>query len=170
MRRDVNNLGKQRTETPGISCESANPPLASQESTKDSVDRHKIHWLWKETYSRCMRLHKRVCEGKFVDEASEFARWVRFSGLLDVFELHKAPEPFEVDRAKVEKLIVDTLFECEQFWKRNPRGPYVAMSELEAVNHKLDVLAARIAQIPVAVESGLRVLPDVVPPTAEAAI
>lgn len=175
MRKVVNNGGNGAAGKVAASCgepsarnfpQVAAPEIFSsgvQESTKDSVEPHKVHWLWKETMARLERLHKRVCEGKHVDEASEFARWLRFSGLLDIFRMFKAGEPLEVDATKVEKLITDTLFECEQFWKRNPRGPYVALSELESINHKLDLLAGRIAQMPVAepAKPDLRVLPSV---------
>jgi hypothetical protein len=172
----VNNARNGAAERVAASCGEPNarniPQVAApeilssgvQESTKrDSVEPHKIHWLWNETMTRLERLHKRVCEGKHVDEASEFARWLRFSGLLDIFRIFKASEPLEVDVAKVDKLIVDVLFECEQFWKRNPRGPWVSLSELEAINQKLDLLAARISQMPVAepAQAVLRVLPEV---------
>jgi len=176
MRKCVNNSTNGATEKVASSqsgpstrqaSESVAPEtlLGVQESKRyDSMEPYKVHWLWKETHARLERLYKRVCEGKFVDEASEFARWLRFTGLLEIFHKYAAPEPLEVSAVKIEKLITDTLFECEQFWKRNPRGPYVALSELEAINHKLDLLAGRIAQLPLAepAQPSISVLPDVV--------
>ena len=115
------------------------------DSTK--IEPHKLHWLWKETVSRLRRLDARAREGKFVDEASEFARWVKFSGLLWVFTAFQAPPPLEVSPKEVERLITEILFDCEAHWKNEPRGPWVEKSELESINHKLDLVASQLSKL-----------------------
>ena len=119
----------------------------TMQSDSKTLEPHKAHWLWKETYRRLETLGKRAREGKCVDEASEFARWLSFSGLIPLFKAYAAPDPLEVSHTKLERLIGDVLFECEQHWKRNPRGPWVSKSELESINQKLDLLAGRLAQL-----------------------
>ena len=111
------------------------------------IELHKLHWLWKETVSRLRRLDARAREGKFVDEASEFARWVKFSGLLLVFKAFEAPPPLEVSPKEVELLITEILFDCEAHWKNEPRGPWVEKSELESINHKLDLVASQLSKL-----------------------
>lgn len=101
---------------------------------------HHVVWLWRETKRRLETLDKRAREGKQVDEASEFARWLRFSGLRHVFNSVDGAPWREIDR-----LAGQVLDDCEAFWKREPQGPWVSLSELEAVNHKLDLIAARLA-------------------------
>jgi len=111
------------------------------------IEPHKVHWLWKETVNRLRVLQGRAREGKCVDEASEFARWVRMSGLAHIYETFTSPAPLEVSWPTVEKLIVDILWDCEAYYKNAPQGPWVQKSELEAINHKLDLIAGRIARL-----------------------
>lgn len=90
--------------------------------------------------SRLKALRARAREGKCVDEASEFARWVRSSGLLKLCHSTSA-------RGELEKLVGDTLWDCELFWRNQGQGPWVAKSELEAVNAKLDNLASLVSNL-----------------------
>src|SRR5207302_938470 len=80
----------------------------------------------------------------------EFARWVRMSGVLAAlraFEFKdKVYDHLHVSPEVVDKLCGDIIFECEQFWKRNPRGPWVSLSELEAINQKLDRIAFQVSR------------------------
>ena len=91
------------------------------------------------TIQRLQVLRRRAREGKSVEEASEFARYVVASGLLKLCE----------GQAKVEvrSLAQDTLYDCDQFWRNQGQGPWVAKSELEAVNAKLDNLAGLVASL-----------------------
>lgn len=134
-----------------------NPGSHKSETMCDSIakqpafDHVAAHVLFKHTRNRLHTLLCRVCEGKCVDEASEFARWVRMSGVLDVlraFEFQsEIPGDLVVLPEAVDKLCGEIIFECEQFWKRNPRGPWVSLSELEAVNRKLDRIAAQVNRL-----------------------
>jgi len=157
--------GEKPPDEAGSSPSQVLPEL--QQTCHMQLEPHKVYWLCNETVQRLVTLHKRVCEGKFVDEASEYARWLRFSGVLPIFDAFPSPPPLEVSRAKVEKLIGDVLWECEQFWKKNPRGPWVSLSELEAINQKLDTIAGQLSRLslasqkvetPCVVEPALRVI------------
>jgi hypothetical protein len=127
------------------------PESESKRMLSDSktIEPHQMRWLWQETVRRLETLQSRAREGKCVDEASEFARWLRMSGLHYVFD--------KASWATIEKLIVDVLWDCESFYKKHPQGPWVKLSELEAVNQKLDRIAGRLAQIsvPTTGEAGL---------------
>jgi hypothetical protein len=91
------------------------------------------------TAQRLKVLRCRAREGKCVEEASEFARWVLASGLLRVCEGQ--------DKGEVRELAQDTLYDCECHWRNEGRGPWIAQSELEAVNGKLDCLAAMVLSL-----------------------
>lgn len=132
-----------------------NPRSHESETMCDSVaiskpqaafDQVAAHTLFTHTRNRLHTLFCRVCEGKCVDEASEFARWVRYCGILNFLRPFESSGSLPVTVAALEKLCGEITWECEQFWKRNPRGPWVSLSELEAINAKLDRLAFQFAQ------------------------
>lgn len=116
--------------------------LCLKPRTFDETD---LHFMWKSVKSRLETLDKRAREGNEVDEASDFARWIEWSGLTKLFDEFPAGPPFEVSGSAIRRLAREVLFDCELWWKKNPRGPWVAKSELEAVNQKLDLIAARLA-------------------------
>jgi hypothetical protein len=116
--------------------------LCLKPRTFDETD---LHFFWRSVKARLETLDKRVREGKEVEEASDFARWVQWSGLVKLFESFPQGEPFAVSAAEILRLVGEVLFDCEMWWKKNPRGPWVAKSELEAVNHKLDLIAGQLA-------------------------
>jgi len=99
----------------------------------DDVD---LQVLTDATARRLRLLLARAREGQGVDEASEFARWVLSSGLWKLFDA--------TAKACVKKLVDDTSRDCEAHWKNDGRGPWVAKSELEALNEKMDALMERI--------------------------
>lgn len=131
-------------------------PPESEGTLMDSDSKRQIatlvRWLHQETMTRLQTLRARTREGKFVDEASEFARWVRFSGImrlcaaLNVGQVKAGP-------TDLERLRQDILSDCEAFWKHEPRGPWVSLSELEAVNEKLDLIAAQVSRLSARTES-----------------
>jgi hypothetical protein len=53
---------------------------------------HELHWTWKETVNRLDSLARDVCECKNVMEAANFARWLNFSGLIQLFEENPSSE------------------------------------------------------------------------------
>jgi len=117
------------------------------QTDSSALEPHKVHWLWKETVARLRRLDARAREGKSVDEANDFARWVRMSGLLWVFEAFKAAPPLEVSADAVRALLTEIACDCEAHWKNEPRGPWVEKSELESINQKLDLIAGQLVKL-----------------------
>jgi hypothetical protein len=86
-----------------------------------------------QTMARLKLLQARAREGKSTEEASEFARWILTAGVTKLFEGE--------DALALEKLRKDVLWTCSDTWSNTGQGPWVAQSELEAANRKLDNLA-----------------------------
>jgi len=104
--------------------------------TFDDVD---LAVLARETLARLGKMLSRVRQGQFVEEASEFARWVNASGLTKPFR--------EPDRLACEKLIADIMWDCEETRKNHGRKPWVPVSELEALNAKFDAVMAVVTSL-----------------------
>lgn len=111
-----------------------------------SFDSYRLAWLFKETMGFLERYASRVNEGKDIQAASEYARWLRMSGLLSLFEANPQAAPHLVDHKLCEKAIVDLLFECAEQWKRGAVGK-IQVSELELIHHRLDLIAGAVAQL-----------------------
>lgn len=94
--------------------------------------------LLSKTVQRLEVLRARVRERKHIDEASEFARWVLSSGLSRVLA---GP-----DAHPMERLRQGVLYDCAEAWNNRGQGPWVAKSELEALNAKVDNLAQMLTQ------------------------
>ena len=105
--------------------------------------------LQRSTMARLKILNARAREGKCVDEASEFARWLVQGGLMKLF--------FGPGRREVESLRKDILWACENAWKNSPLGP--ALDDVQSTHEKMDRLLcvfAKVAQKP----DALRLLED----------
>jgi len=95
--------------------------------------------------SRMKILNARAREGKCVDEASEFARWIVQGGFLKLFH-----GPARMD---MQTLQSDTLWACENAWKNSALGP--AMVDVQSTQEKMDKLLcvfAKVAQKPEALK------------------
>jgi len=121
-----------------------NPKSESTNMQFDSVD---LHWIWRETTRRLESFAGDVREHKRVLEASDFIRWLQFSGLLKLFAAHPQPEPLRVDVANVRKLIEDLRFSCGESFRNGKADPQYAASDIAAINHKLELIAAHVATL-----------------------
>jgi hypothetical protein len=108
--------------------------LRRQPCRFDDVD---LAILSASTIQRLKVLRARAREGKSVEEAAEFAHWLTASGLVKLCAGQ--------DKGEVHRLAQDTLFDCDSYWRNQGQGPWIAKSELEAVNAKLDNLMALVA-------------------------
>ena len=97
--------------------------------------------MYRETVGKLDVLARSVREGKSIHEASNFARWLRFSGFLRIFEAHACSDPhFLVDPRSLDKKIADLLFDCGEFFRTNKVSPKYHESDIAEINHKLDQL------------------------------
>jgi len=120
---------------------------ASSISNAMTIGVPELAWIYRET-ERFLRVHAtRLRENIGVKEASEFARWLEFSGLLKLFDKNPQPEPHKVDGPTLRKMVQEVIMDCgERFGKSLPDG-CLGVSEVEKLNHKLDVIAGGIGQL-----------------------
>jgi hypothetical protein len=105
-----------------------------------------LHWLWKETYNRLSTLERAVAEGRAVDEASNFGRWLVFSDLYDIFNAHPQAHPMEVDGLKIRELGDRVVAACGKIYRggKTPRNP--SQSTVDEINSKMDVILSHLAK------------------------
>lgn len=112
-----------------------------------SLDAFNLHWLWKETSAKLEVFLRRAREGKDLQAASEFARWVQTSGLIKLFSDNPAEVPHTVSGKETERLLKEVIYECGEQWNKRRCEAQIAVSELEAINHKLDLIAGQLVEM-----------------------
>jgi len=110
---------------------------------------HRLHWLYRETLSRLERYERAVAAQSKVDAAVEFARYVRMSGLVDFFKSCPQGEPFVVDGKKIQTVAANLEMACCDLWRKG-EVKETRDTQLEDIGHKLDLIAGRLAKIPIA--------------------
>jgi len=120
-----------------------------------------VERIFRETEMRLDTYSRRVREGVEVLPASDFARWLQFSGILELLEAHEMAVPLRVESLRVKT--TDLLFECGEWFRlhersNTPRDPLVPRCELERIT-------ARLTQI----EQALRLSPPLTENTASVA-
>jgi hypothetical protein len=98
-----------------------------------------LNRLWRETMTRLTILATRVHEGKFLQEASEFARWLRMSGMFELFAGQ--------NKEHLYKQVENIIYECGEHWNNRRSEAKATVSEFEAMNHKLDLIAGHVAKL-----------------------
>jgi len=107
-----------------------------------------LYRLWNETDNRLVSLARSVREGKCVDEASNFCRWLRFTGLLELLEQNSRPEPLPVKGRELRGKVEDILFECGELYKGGKLPlPKYSESDMASVMDRLDSITERLNQI-----------------------
>jgi len=96
--------------------------------------------MWRETDRFLESLAMSVREGKRVMEASQFARWLNFSGLVSLLKENKAPSPLLCDGVGLQKKLDDLLYECGELFRGGKHDPKYAASDIAEINRKLDLL------------------------------
>jgi len=131
---------------------SINVPLDTCSTNRANVqiDKVRLHIIWRETDTRIDTLRARVREGVDVMAASEFARWLRFSDVLDLLQEQPFPLPCRAAelKAKVEELVA----ECGQWFANHDRAntkphPLIPRTELERINLQLANLAEAVSKL-----------------------
>jgi len=111
-------------------------------------DKVQLHWLYKETINRLDLLARRVSEGKCLDESLEFANYVEWSGIVRMMEQNAEPEPLKIDGAFL-RWKCDELKHAVRQRYQSKDGKYkIEKSELEAISHKLDLIAGYVSKLP----------------------
>lgn len=114
-----------------------------------------FHICWQQAVNQLERLHNRVKEGHDLEAAVEFARWLRASRICEILSSHDNNGCLKVDSAflrwKANELESAV---CERY-ARGQNAPKGESSQLEQINHKLDLIAGRLAKVPIVEPTGL---------------
>jgi hypothetical protein len=86
-----------------------------------------------------------VRECKRVDEASRFARWLIFSGILDICREDASAAQGADTLATVAS---DLQMDCGELFRGGKADPKYAASDIAEINQKLEVLASFITATP----------------------
>ena len=105
-----------------------------------------LFWLCKETVNKLELLLRSVHEGRGVEEASSFARWLNFSGLIKIFEAYPQPAPLLVDGAAVRRLSSEVEAACGVIFKGGKMPYNPSTSRIDDANAKLDILLSALAK------------------------
>jgi len=114
------------------------------------LDKLNSHILWRETNQRVTELHARVREGIDVDAASEFARWLRFSGVLQL--VGEYPFPLESHGAGLSLAVEALVADCGLWYANHERSrvkPHaqIPKTELERINAQLAHLTVQLSKL-----------------------
>jgi len=109
------------------------------------MDAIALHVIWRETMTRLGVLHARVREKQDCLAASEFCRWLQFSGVIKLLEDHSQSEPLLVDGVKLRKLAQDVSYDAGQVLRAS--GAPTDASVWESVNRRLGVIEERLGVV-----------------------
>jgi len=131
-------------------CEPRVATVQTKLVSKTVIDPVEAHVLWRETDNRLEVLTARVREGLDVDGASEFSRWLRFTGILTILPQQGFPlecNPTELS-AKLDKLISDCGTWHANHERARTKPPLqIPKTEMEQVNAQLAALTKGLADL-----------------------
>jgi hypothetical protein len=125
-----------------------------------SIEQTNLHRIWNETLNRLETLRGRVQENRDVMAASEFARWLLFSGLIELFKVNAQDGFFKVDGCLIESKAETLLSMCNDRFRTNVQDPSFQKSEFESLREKIDRMAGYLAQLSVAPAVTVNSLPS----------
>jgi len=106
----------------------------------------KMHVLARQTETRLLVLQRDVAECKSVDEAANFTRWLRASGVLGLLERFSTDGVLPVDGKSLRKLSETILSDCGDLYRNGKATPRYAASDIAEINRKLDIIAHEISR------------------------
>jgi hypothetical protein len=132
-----------------------------------NADLADLHRIYHECFNRLESFSKRVAENRDVMAASEFARWLSFSGIPRLLKANSNPAPLKVDGAHLQWKIDDLLAACNERFRTNNQTPTIEKSEVESMREKmdkmasnLDLMAAQISRLTSAVQASVSAQDD----------
>jgi len=123
--------------------------------------------VWHRVYKQAMRqveiFRRRVREGVLVEDCQTFARFIQLSGICTLMEqqppegenprhTQRLRELFPYDGKKLWEEARALEMDCCEYWRGRTRDAEgtaagATKSDLEAIDHKLDLIAGRLAYI-----------------------
>jgi len=104
-----------------------------------------LHKLWCETNNFVERLTKDVREVKNVNAASDFVRWLQWTGLLEILVAAESPMPLPVRGGELKLKVKKLLDACNDLYQDGKATPRYTESDIAEINRKLDIIAAHVA-------------------------
>jgi hypothetical protein len=123
-----------------------------------------LHRIWSETIGRLDSFRRRVAEGRDVMAASEFARWVFFSGLIGLFKENAQDGFFRVDGALIQSKCEQLIESCNERFRSNDVSPHFDSAEFKSLHEKVDCIAGYLSKLVVGQEAGRSVCDTVATP------
>jgi len=116
------------------------------------LDSVTLHVMWRETNNRLDVMAARVREGVDVLAASEFTRWLQFSGVLKMLERVEQPFPLPVRGRELRKKADDLLCDCGEWFSLHEHSntqphPGIPRTDLERINATLANLQVQLAKL-----------------------
>jgi len=132
--------------------------------TTKQFSRVDAHVLWRETNTRLDVLAGRVREGVDVLAASEFGRWLTWSGVLDLLESYEAGYPLPCQGAELRKKVTALVADCGEWFKDHAHSntkphPQIPKAELESIHEQLRAINDTLATLSAVPKNGA-VCPD----------
>ena len=112
-----------------------------------TVAPHTMRILFRETSNRIATYLRLVAEGKCLDEASNFARWLQFSGLMGVLRSNPQPMPLPVDGEKLRLQMEELIAACGEVyakWGNNP-APQYQKTDIDEIREQLAAITKKLA-------------------------
>lgn len=104
--------------------------------------------IFNETMNQLSWLDSHVREGKDLEQALNFCRFVLWAGLVDFCEHHTTEDKiFRVNGKELRKKAEALQFDVQERYRANNMAPKILMTELEQINHKLELIAGQLSQI-----------------------
>jgi len=110
------------------------------------IEAWQLHWMWRETNNRLDVLSRRVDEGRDVVAASEFVRWLGFSGVLRILELNPSIGVLRVDGGLLRFKADDILRRCNACGVVDPDDMRLGLDAVRSIHEKLDLIAGHVSR------------------------
>jgi hypothetical protein len=115
-----------------------------------AIETANLHWIYRETMNRLKSYAGRVSEGRDVVAASEFARWLSFSGLIKLFDANPQSEPLKVDGPFMRWSVEQLIQQCNERFRTNSADPNFKAAEFQSLHEKIDKVAGYLSRLNVA--------------------
>jgi len=145
----ANASGHESRKLGNNSPRSINVPLDTCSTNRINVEIDDVclYTLANSTSTQLAVLHDRAREGKDLQAANEFCAFLEWSGILKLLEAGSRPGPLKIDGAHIRWKQRELLGVVRAQFKANAKTISLELSQLEAVNHKLDLIAAHVAKL-----------------------
>lgn len=111
-----------------------------------SCDTVTIYRLARETSNRIDVLHDRVREGQDLQAAKEFCSYLQWSGIINLIQAFEPEGQLTIDAAHVVWKFKQLESLTHDQFRQPSKVVSLQMSQLQAMNHKLDLIAGHVAK------------------------